>query len=210
MEQLQDDVMRKAMEGMEDDLGDDPRESFRRPGGTSGGNPYRKSMIVWGVGILILSVLLTLLFRGGREVTRDEIASIQARLDRIEKQLTLLSGMEQRITHLEEQEKTLEQSTVLTDNFKKALTERLDKMSERLDGMQETVVALNAKKKSAPQAPKQASPQAKGRYHQVRQGETLYGIAKRYGTSVSQLRHLNHLTTGQAITPGQRLLVSPK
>ncbi|NIR17928.1 MAG: LysM peptidoglycan-binding domain-containing protein [Desulfobacterales bacterium] len=45
-------------------------------------------------------------------------------------------------------------------------------------------------------------------YHRVQQGETLYGIAKKYGISLAELCRLNQISTGQAIKPGQKLLVS--
>jgi peptidoglycan lytic transglycosylase D len=46
-----------------------------------------------------------------------------------------------------------------------------------------------------------------GRTHVVKKGETLSGIAKRYGTSVSTLMRLNGMRKG-LIHPGQRIVVS--
>lgn len=43
-------------------------------------------------------------------------------------------------------------------------------------------------------------------YHRVRQGETLSTIAHYYGTTVSKLRRLNHIS-GNAIQVGQRLII---
>ena len=43
--------------------------------------------------------------------------------------------------------------------------------------------------------------------HHVRRGETLYGIASRYGMTLSQLKALNGLSL-DTIRPGQRLRVS--
>jgi len=42
--------------------------------------------------------------------------------------------------------------------------------------------------------------------HQVRKGETLFSIAKKYGTSVDRLAELNKLK-GRRITPGQRIKI---
>ena len=47
-----------------------------------------------------------------------------------------------------------------------------------------------------------------GRSHTVRKGETLPAIAKRYGTSVAELKHLNHLRTDK-LAAGTRLALSP-
>jgi LysM repeat protein len=48
----------------------------------------------------------------------------------------------------------------------------------------------------------------KSRYHEVRPGETLFRIAKRYGINVDELCSLNHITPKTVIHPGQKLLVT--
>jgi LysM repeat protein len=47
------------------------------------------------------------------------------------------------------------------------------------------------------------------RSHQVRRGETLFSIAKKYGMSPEELRRVNHLSNN-SIQPGQRLSVDTK
>ena len=49
----------------------------------------------------------------------------------------------------------------------------------------------------------------KERYYEVRQGDTLYRIAKQHGISVDELCRLNTITTNDPIHPGQKLLVAP-
>jgi LysM repeat protein len=45
------------------------------------------------------------------------------------------------------------------------------------------------------------------RAHNVATGETLWGIAQRYGTTVDEIAKLNELDAGQVLTVGQRLLI---
>jgi membrane-bound lytic murein transglycosylase D len=45
------------------------------------------------------------------------------------------------------------------------------------------------------------------RFHQVRKGDTLSSIARKYDVSITGLKRLNHLT-GSAIKPGMRLVVA--
>lgn len=63
-----------------------------------------------------------------------------------------------------------------------------------------------------PETPGAASPkataQAKGQYHEVRKGDSLYLIAMEYGLSVDELCALNNIHPRQIIRPGQKLLVS--
>ena len=51
--------------------------------------------------------------------------------------------------------------------------------------------------------------ETKAVYHEVVAGETIYGISRRYGLTVDELRHLNQLKSEVIIHPNQRLLVRP-
>jgi murein DD-endopeptidase MepM/ murein hydrolase activator NlpD len=48
----------------------------------------------------------------------------------------------------------------------------------------------------------------KARYHTVKKGDTLSGIAKRYGTSVNKICKLNKISSKTIIKPGKKLRVS--
>jgi membrane-bound lytic murein transglycosylase D len=69
--------------------------------------------------------------------------------------------------------------------------------------------ATVAAARSVPDPTRERHPRASGRarIHTVRQGETLGGIAQRYGTSTSALMRLNRLKR-PVIFPGQTLVVS--
>ncbi len=47
-------------------------------------------------------------------------------------------------------------------------------------------------------------------YHNVKKGETLAGIAKRYKTDAQTLREFNDMALGDAVRPGDRLIVGQK
>lgn len=61
-----------------------------------------------------------------------------------------------------------------------------------------------SKASSAPLAPPAASASVPGEQIEVRQGDTLYGLSKRHGVSVSELMSVNGLT-GPNLKPGQKL-----
>jgi uncharacterized lipoprotein YmbA len=46
-------------------------------------------------------------------------------------------------------------------------------------------------------------------YHEVRRGDTLSRISKKYGVSVDEICRLNNTTKEKIIYPGQRLLIAP-
>jgi LysM repeat protein len=54
--------------------------------------------------------------------------------------------------------------------------------------------------------PTTPAPPASAQYHTVQRGDTLFGLARRYGTTVSNIKSLNNMTDNQ-INVGQRLRV---
>ncbi len=116
----------------------------------------------------------------------EAVDAIEARLTMIEQRITQLEKMEQRISAYEFQLKEL-----------RKCFRRLDKLvTEILE---------------APQTNKgQPATQGKSGYYLIHRGDSLYGIAQKYGLTVEELRRLNNLTKGQVIYPGQKLLVNSK
>lgn len=47
-------------------------------------------------------------------------------------------------------------------------------------------------------------------YHVIKKGETLYGVARRYGVSVGELKKLNRITDVRDIDAGTRLYIPPR
>ncbi|MDR2997912.1 MAG: LysM peptidoglycan-binding domain-containing protein [Microbacterium sp.] len=61
---------------------------------------------------------------------------------------------------------------------------------------------------ATPRAAAPAPAAAKAKTHTVAKGDTVYGIARKYGTSVSAILAANRLGSAAVIHPGQRLVVS--
>lgn len=66
-----------------------------------------------------------------------------------------------------------------------------------------------AAKPTAPSAKPATKPAAKPGTHKVLAGDTLFGIAKKYSTTVAVLLNANGLTSGSIIYPGQTLRLTP-
>ena len=96
------------------------------------------------------------------------------------------------------------------DNFNRVLwiEARLDQMEEKIKEFTVMMDTLERFGKSSTQ-PTAKSPEAvaKARYHRVRAGETLYGISRRYGLTIEELRRLNKLPQEATIYPDQKLLI---
>jgi len=146
---------------------------------------YQKLKIpyVWiGVGLIGLVILIVILLpRTGDYELERKINSLDARLNQVEMSFNRLIWIEARLDQMEEK---IKEFTVMMDTLEKF-------------------------GKSSPQ-PTAKSPEAvaKARYHRVRAGETLYGISRRYGLTIEELRRLNKLPREATIYPDQKLLIS--
>ena len=60
-----------------------------------------------------------------------------------------------------------------------------------------------------PPAEPARTPRRLGAVHVVERGDTLFGIARRHGTTVHRLAELNRIGVGAVLHPGQRLRVAP-
>jgi len=204
-----DNEMKEFEEHVADEMGYTRKdESTRRRKSFPGFKPQRKTLILGGAGILLLIVLIAVFSGRDSELTTGDLPSIQARLDKLDKRLTGLEGMEARIASLEKQQKGLPQS--MADQPAKSLTNRLDRLAQRIDQLEKTTASLPAKTEAPFPVQGKPLPPGKGRYHEVRSGENLYRIALRYRITVNELCRLNNMTPDQVIHPGQKLLVAPE
>ena len=94
---------------------------------------------------------------------------------------------------------------------------RVQKQSEEPSSPPPQVEAPPPPAKAEAKAKAQATPETEAipddsffRYHKVKKGETLAGIAKQYRTDAQTLRELNDMASGDAVRPGDRLIVGQK
>jgi len=164
-------------------------------------------LVLAGIGVFILIILFFSFFIGGSK-TRKDLSSIRANFDQVEKRLT---QMEDKIARLNKEVLTskvdFDKNMEEWQSQKLSLEKRLDEQSTRIGELNEAMSTLATKKKSSEKVDKKPTPQTKNRYHEVRKGETLYGVARRYGISVDELCRLNQITAKTVIQPGQKLLV---
>ena len=146
---------------------------------------YQKVKIpyVWiGVGLIGFVVLILVLFpRTGDYGLERKINSLDAKLMQIEGDLNRLVWIEARLDQIEEKLKEFEVMMNTLEKFGKLSTQPAAKSPETV---------------------------SEARNHRVRAGETLYGISRRYGTTVEELRRLNKLPKEATIYPDQKLLIS--
>jgi len=170
----------------------------------------RKTLMLGGALTLLLLILFAVFYRGGSELSPEDLSSVQARLGQLEKTRARLEGMEDRIVFFDRQQKELQRYLAENDRSRGQLAQRLDTLTEKVDRLEKTMGALTVGTKAPPTSQRKPFPLAKGRYHEVRPRDTLYWIAQEYGTSVDELCRLNGINPEQVIYPGQKLLVTPE
>jgi len=188
MFQDEDGGVDEIMEGTADDLG------YRAKGGNIRREKTpldlrrkRKVLILWCAGIIILVLVAIIIFGGGSNNFAGNLEAINARIDYMEKRLPQLDlkDMNKKIMSLEDQVKALSKSVA-----------RLNKK-------------IAARPKTRSVTKKKAISQAKKRrFHKVRSGDTISGIARKYAISVSKLLRYNNFSKDQVIYPGQKLWVT--
>lgn len=170
----------------------------RRQRNSYGAAPAGKFPLLLGVGAAVLILLIILLARGSG---KQDLTSIQTRLDQVEKRLALIDGTEKRIEGLENQLKSLQQAQSRLEASGKSMGERIDKLIRQTEKQQTVPVAAPKAKSSTPAAT---------RVHEVQRGESLYSIAGKYGVPLDQILRLNNLKKDSAIQPGQKILIAPE
>jgi LysM repeat protein len=168
-------------------------------------------MIAGGLGVLLVIILFMLIFGGEENGKTDErVSALQAKVDQIEKKLASVAGFDERLAQAEKQARLAQQSMAGAERQFSVLEGKIEDLTRKAEASQKKESASPAQ--AEPQKKEQAKPAAQTaeRTHVVKAGETLYQIGSRYGTSVEELRQLNQLKPGQAIHPGQKLVVSKR
>ncbi len=119
---------------------------------------------------------------------------------------TKLAAFEQKIASLEKQIADT-QGKLDKPGEDTSLLQRVDAISQRVDVLERRGQARTQVKEKPAKPSKAGDPQQQ--YHKVQKGETLYAISKKYGMPVAELRKLNHLSKGQSVHTGQKLMLAP-
>ncbi|MCP4681658.1 MAG: LysM peptidoglycan-binding domain-containing protein [Desulfobacterales bacterium] len=174
-----------------------------------------KILIIVGESILVLVLFIFIVFWSARWAIKGDLGIIEARLSklsRIEEALSNSKSIKDKISSLEEQGRMLMQKQRDSGTKGGPLKQQVDNLSRRIDLLNEKISALAIENKRLAAAQKKSAfsvSLTKKRYHEVKSGETIYQIAKKYGITPEQLISLNNLTENQTIYPRKRLVVEP-
>lgn len=202
---------RDVFDTMDENLTDSPGDNgmrSRRQGVGSSEVRSGSNLIFWVLGLVILILLIALLLKGGSKPSAADVNALNGRIDQLEKKLSGLDTLDKKITSLDRQLQTFQQSFTRLEGADRSLKEKMDKMAQDLE---KAPPPPPVKASQGPSNQKTPAIQGKGRFHEVLPRETLFQIARKYNLTVDQLRQFNHLSKDQkSIQPGQKLLVAPE
>ncbi len=162
------------------------------------GSDRSKSLRILFVVILVLIFVVGILYFLGKRPTGREASSLQLKVTTLEQKI---AGLEKQLAEL--------QGKMSTSAPDQALLQRVDALAKKVEALEKQKQPTAESKAKPSPSPKQAV-SAEKQYHTVQKGESLYGISKKYGISVEELRKQNNLSVDQPLRPGQKLLVSPR
>lgn len=193
----------ELMDDMADDLRKKRSKSDPRGSGLSPGisNPKRTLILAIGT-LLVFGILLILLIRGITGPSSTDTAPLMAKISQLEERLGGLEGISERVGRLEKEGDGIRQSLERVEKSIKGLKAEVSEKSGKGETLaKEAGVSGEGSRPSA-------APSSSKKYHTVRRGESLYGIAKKYGVTIDDLRRLNKdLSKNRPIIPGQKILV---
>ena len=173
---------------------------------TKSNRPY----IIGGIGLVIIVILLVVvLSRPSGVVDREQLQSLEARIQRLEKKLATIDVIGQAFDRIDNNEKELNLIMERVDRFEGTITTQIDQIIKELGKLHQKTGSAPPPKAKASQPVAKSTTEKKMTVHEVTAGETLYSISRRYGLTVDQLRKYNNIDKDVAIRPGQKLKLSP-
>jgi len=164
---------------------------------------YLNPFTIGAAGLVVIVILLIVFLSGPEDaVDSKRLQSLEAKIQQLEKKLASIDAIDQALDRLGKQEQNLNLISERFDRFNSTVTTQIDQIIKELG-------ALHQKSSQAPQPANTDQKETKAKFHQVRAKETLWGISRQYGLTVSQLRSYNNMGSNATLQPGQRLKLTP-
>ena len=169
-------------------------------------NKLNRTFIIGGIGLVIIVILLVMVLAGPSDVVdRQQLQALEDRIQQLEKRITTTGVMDEALGRIDNNEKELSLIMERVDRFEGTVATQIDQIIKELGKLHQKAGSAPAAKVKTAQPAAKSTPEKPTRVHEVRPGETLYSISRRYGLTVDQLRTYNNLGTDTAIHPGQKL-----
>lgn len=169
-------------------------------------------LLLLAIVALVATLLMLVMDNNNDLADPQKVAVLEGRINQLEERLDKYETIDEKVTLIWEQAKSFEKFKDRFDRSEASMSLRMDHLTMSLEAMQKqssTKAAATppAVKPVAKEDSSMATSAQKMQYHQVKAGETLYSISKRYGLKVEALLKMNKMTKGSVIVTGQKLIV---
>ena len=152
-------------------------------------------LVLWGVTLWVGVSWL------GKAPKSEDLNALRSDLVQLKGRLVRLEGVESKVVSLEQNMQGLQEKM---SNYQLSLNvfgDRLRRLAEESSKEPKGPAAVKGEAQAAP------APQAKEQYHEVRAGETLYAISRKYGIPVTKIYEINGMKQGEPLKVGQKIKV---
>lgn len=165
-------------------------------------------LLVLAIVALVAALLMLVMEGEGGAVEQQQLAKMEQEIGQLQERLDKYEAIDEKVTLIWEQAKSFEKFKDRFDRSEASMSLRMDHLTMSLEAMQKQSAGKAVEAESPEKEKDTASEDGKTiKYHQVKAGETLYSISKRYGLKVTDLRVMNNMSPDSVIQTGQKLIV---
>ena len=173
-------------------------------------NKSNLSYIIGGIGLVVIVILLFMVLSGpSDDLDSQRIQALEKRIQGMEQVLATVGVIGQSLDKIDNNEKEINLFMERVDRFEGTVTTQIDQIIKELGALHQKTGSAPAPKAKAKQPVAKSPEPKKINIHEVKAGDTLYSISRRYSLTVDQLRAYNNIGKDTAIRPGQKLKLSP-
>jgi len=173
-------------------------------------NKSNLSYIIGGIGLVVIVILLFMVLSGpSDDIYSQRIQALEKRIQGMEQVLATVGVIGQSLDKIDNNEKEINLFMERVDRFEGTVTTQIDQIIKELGVLHQKTGSAPAPKAKAKQPVAKSPEPKKINIHEVKAGDTLYSISRRYSLTVDQLRAYNNIGKDTAIRPGQKLKLSP-
>jgi len=173
-------------------------------------NKSNLSYIIGGIGLVVIVILLFMVLSGpSDDLDSQRIQALEKRIQGMEQVLATVGVIGQSLDKIDNNEKEINLFMERVDRFEGTVTTQIDQIIKELGVLHQKTGSAPAPKAKAKQPVAKSPEPKKINDHEVKAGDTLYSISRRYSLTVDQLRAYNNIGKDTAIRPGQKLKLSP-
>jgi len=173
-------------------------------------NKSNLSYIIGGIGLVVIVILLFMVLSGpSDDLDSQRIQALEKRIQGMEQVLATVGVIGQSLDKIDNNEKEINLFMERVDRFEGTVTTQIDQIIKELGALHQKTGSAPAPKAKAKQPVAKSPEPKKINDHEVKAGDTLYSISRRYSLTVDQLRAYNNIGKDTAIRPGQKLKLSP-